>query len=194
MQLAKARGDYMAYFVVYNNMSNLDLEIEVVKRPLIPMPVRRYKTITIKGHDGNYYSDEETYEDMTFPIQFNFLEEDLDNIRRKVRRIRAWIENASDNKLILSDNNGYYYKVCKAEIGEINYENIYEIQSFLINFTVEPYQYILNNEEFILTKEIYNNWDICKPLYGIKGNGACTFTINGININCNVNQELIIDT
>lgn len=184
----------MGYFIIYDNKSNLDLEIEVVKRPIIPMPTRKYKVIDIEGHDGSYYEDKEIYENITFLIEFNFVEDNLNNIRNRVRKIKRWIENAKDNKLVLSDNKGYYYNVCKAEMGEVNYGEIYEIQSFNISFTVEPYQYLSDNQELQLSTIMYNNWDVCQPIYRIVGNGICILNINGIIINCTINGQLIIDT
>ena len=184
----------MGYSITYNNKSNDELDIEVIKRPVIPIAIRRFKTIEIEGHDGNYYIDEETYEDITFSIEFNFVEDNVNNIRNRVRKIKRWIENAKDNKLRLSDNKGYYYRVCKAEISEFTYGDIYEIQSFSVNFTVEPYQYISDNEELTLSTTMYNNWDICQPTYRIVGNGNCILNVNGNIVNCTVNGQLTIDT
>lgn len=184
----------MSYYIICNNISNLDIGVDIVKRPIIPIPTRRYKEIEIEGHDGKYYKDEETYDDITFPIEFNFAENDLNNIRRKVKKIIKWLKNIKDNKLILSDNKQYYYKVCKVDIDSISYEEIYEIQKFTVNFTVDPYQYVIENEELILSTEMLNNWDVSKPIYRITGTGNCIFNVNGHVVNCTVNNTLIIDT
>ncbi len=185
----------MGYYIIYNNKSNEELDIEVVKRPIIPVPIRRFKEIPIEGHDGNYYIDEETYDDITFPIEFNFVENDLDNIRSKVRNIKNWIEDMKDNKLILSDDPSVFYKVCKAELSEITYQNLYEIQNFNINFTVRAYQYLLHGQkEITLQNVLFNHWDISKSVFRIVGNGNCVLNINDIVVNCNVTGQLTINT
>lgn len=184
----------MGYSIVYNNKSNLEVGVEVVKRPTIPIPERRYTEIEIEGHDGKYYVDEETYDDITIAIEFNFVEENLNNIKRRVRKIKQWIENVQDNKLVLSDDKGYYYKVCKAVMSEVDYQDVYEIQNITITFTVEPYQYIADNQELTLSTIMYNNWDICQPTYRIVGDGNCTFNVNGNIVNCTISSQLTIDT
>lgn len=184
----------MGYNIIYNNKSNLDIGAEVVKRPIIPTPTRRFKEKEIEGHDGKYYIDQETYEDITFPIEFNFVEDNVNNIRNRVRKIKKWIENVDDNKLKSSDDKGYYYRVCKAEISEFTYGEVYEIQRFTISFTVQPYQFIADNEELTLSTTMYNNWDICQPVYRIVGTGNCVLNINGNIVNCTVTGQLTIDT
>lgn len=185
----------MKYSIIYNNKSNEELDIEVVKRPTVPVPTRNFKEIYIEGHDGNYYIDEETYNDMIISIEFNFVENDLDNIRTRVRNIKNWIEDMQDNKLILSDDPSVFYKVCKAELSEISYQDLYEIQNFAINFTVRGYQYLLNGKrEIQLPSLLFNHWDKCKPIYRIVGNGACVLNINNTIVNCTVNGQLTINT
>lgn len=185
----------MGYDVIYNNKSNDELDIEVIKRPIIPVPNRKFREIPIDGHDGNYYIDEETYSDITFPIEFNFVENDLDNIRPRVRNIKKWIEDIQDDKLILSDDPSVFYKVCKAELSEITYQDLYEIQNFNINFTVRAYQYLLHGQkEMTLQSVLFNHWNKSKPIYRIVGNGNCTLNINGTIVNCTVNGQLTINT
>lgn len=185
----------MGYYIIFNKISNEELDIEVTKRPFIPIPHRRFKEIDIKGHDGKYYVDEETYDDIVIPVEFNFIENDLDNIRSRVRNIKSWIENIKDDKLVLSDDPVGFYKVCKAELSNITYENLYEIQNFTVNFTCKPHQYLASGQKEIkLQNVLFNNWDKCKPIYRIVGSGACVFNINNTIVNCNINGEIIIDT
>lgn len=185
----------VGYYIVFNKKSNEELDIKVTKRPFIPVPSRRFKDIEIKGHDGKYYVDEETYDDIVISVEFNFIENDLDNIRSRVRNIKNWIENIKDNKLILSDDPVGFYKVSKVELSEVSYENLYEMQNFTVNFTCKPYQYLTTGQkEIILPNILFNHWNESKPTYRIVGIGTCVFNINNIVVNCNVNGELIIDT
>ncbi|NFL39683.1 distal tail protein Dit [Clostridium botulinum] len=187
----------MSYNIYFNNKSNEDLGIEVIKRPFIPIPKRKIKTIDVEGHDGSYYVDEETYEDIVISIEFNFIENDLYNIRNRIRNIKFWLENIDDNKLKLDDDRSFYYKVKNLEIENFNYEELYEIQKFTVDFIVEPYQYINFSKR---EKQLYNNsfvtndWYLSKPIYRLVGSGICDFTVNGTTINCNIDKELIIDT
>ncbi|SFC15274.1 distal tail protein Dit [Clostridium uliginosum] len=185
----------MGYDIIFNMQRASDLDLEVVKRPFIPLPKRRFKTKDIEGHDGSYFIDEGTYEDMTISIEFNFIEDDLDNIRQRVRNIMFWLENIIDNKLKLDDNWDYYYKVKKVEVDNFGYGELYEIQNFTATFTVEPYQYLsYSKKEKPLYKNMHNAFYMSKPIYRIVGIGNCNFTVNGTTINCNVDKELIIDT
>ena len=185
----------MTYSIIYNNKSNEELDIEIVKRPAIPFPTRKFKEKEIEGHGGNYYIDTDTYEDMTISIEFNFVEDDLDNIRTKIIRVKNWIEHIEDDKLMLSDDPNVFYKVCKSELSEVTYQDLYEIQNFTINFTVRAYQYLLNGrKEIKLQNILFNHYDISKPIFRIVGNGACVFNVNGNVVNCNVNGQLTINT
>ncbi|NFN17828.1 phage tail protein [Clostridium botulinum] len=185
----------MSYSIAFNKRCNLDLDLEIIKRPIIPFPTKRITPKDVPGHDGSYYIDEETYEDMIIPIEFNFVENDLDIIKSKVRNIKKWIDNIEDEKLILSDDPEMFYKVCKVELSEIAYEDLYEIQKFTVNFIVRPYQYTLKGQKQLELKNIlFNHYSISKPTYIIIGNGQCTFKVNDTIINCTVTNRLTINT
>lgn len=176
----------------FNEKHNTDLKFLIVKRPSIPTAIKNYKEISMKGHDGKLYK-EENYNDIEFSVQCSFISKDANTWQEEYRKIKRWINNIKNNKLSFSDDKGYYYKVCKANIDSI--ERIYKrLGKFNIKFTVEPYQYIEENEEVVLTTVINNNWDVCQPIYRIVGNGACVFNINGNIVNCIVDGQLIIDT
>ncbi|NFN20126.1 phage tail protein [Clostridium botulinum] len=185
----------MSYSIIFNKICNLDLDIDIIKRPIIPFPTKRITPKDVPGHDGSYYIDEETYEDMIIPIEFNFVENDLDIIKSKVRNIKKWIDNIEDEKLILSDDPEMFYKVCKVELSEIAYEDLYEIQKFTVNFIVRPHQYTLKGQRQTELKNIlFNHYDMSKPIFIITGNGKCIFKVNDTTINCTVTNKLVINT
>ena len=185
----------MAYNIYYNNKSNRDLGIEVVKRPYIPFPEKNIKSIDIPGRDGSYYVDNGSYNDMVISIDFNFVEDRVDDIRERIREIKHYFEDKIDNRLFLSDNLDTFFRVRKVELDNISYEDFYEIQQFTVDFTVEAYEYTLNGQnEIKATNEIFNQFDISKPTYRIVGSGTCYLTINGNKIKCIVDKELTIDT
>ena len=176
----------------FNNKYNTDLNFSIIKRPSIPCTVRNYIEILIKGHDGKLYK-EENYNDIEFSIECGFISKDTNTWQEEYRKIKRWINNIKDNKLNFSDDKGYYYKVCKANIDSL--ERIYKrLGKFNIKFTAEPYQYLLDNEELPLSTTMYNNWDICQPTYRIVGTGTCILNVNGNIVNCTVNGQLTIDT
>ena len=176
----------------FNNKYNTDLNFKIIKRPSIPSATRSYKEIPIKGHDGKLYK-EENYNDIEFSVACNFLSKNANTWNEDYRRIKRWINNIKNNKLSFSDDKGYYYKVCKASIDSL--ERIYKrLGKFSIKFTVEPYQYVEDSEELLLSALMNNNWDICQPIYRIVGNGTCVLNVNGNIINCTVVGQLTIDT
>lgn len=178
----------MAYNIVYNGLSNKTLGVEVVKRPIIPIPNKNFNTFNITGQDGNFFEDLETYEDIEIEISFNFVNE-VKDIRNKIRKIKKWLENITDNKLILSDNRGRFYKVKKAELNNFSYDDLYEIQNFTIKFTVDPYEYLDEGlEEITLGSELQNDYSVSKPIYRIEGNGECELTVNDNTIKCTVDS------
>nr|DAV95486.1 MAG TPA: distal tail protein [Caudoviricetes sp.] len=186
----------MKFSFQFGDWTNEDFDIEVIKRPTIPLPIKKYKEIEVEGSNGNYYIDTEAYENIEFFIDCNFIECDLDYTREQFRSIQNWLNESieEDNRLILSDDFEYFYKVKKVEISNISYENVYEIQSFQINFTVEGLKYWINTREVQLNSTYRNRGIITKPIYRITGTGNCNFVINGITVNCtNITNGLIID-
>lgn len=180
------------YKMYFNLKHNTDLNFKIIKRPSIPCAEKSYTEIEIKGKDGKLYK-ENNLNDIEFTLEGNFISKSADTWQEQYRKIKRWINNIKDNKLNFSDDKGYYYKVCKASIDSLS--RIYKrAGKFNIKFTVEPYQYISDNEELILSTTMYNNWDVCQPIYRIVGNGSCAFNVNGNVVNCTVNNQLTIDT
>ncbi|MGN2371702.1 distal tail protein Dit [Clostridium cagae] len=184
----------MSYSIIFNKICNLDLDIDIIKRPFIPIPKRKIKTIELSKSDGSFYVDDFIFDDIQIQIEFNFIENNLDCIRQRIRNITFWLTEISDNKLRLMNDFEYYYNVKNVEISEYAYDEVYEIQKFTVIFTCEPWQYLYSNQERLLNKVEFNRFYLSKPTYRIVGNGNCDFTVNGTKITCNINKELIIDT
>lgn len=187
----------MKFSFKFGDWTNEDFDIEIKKRPVIPLPTKKYKEIEVKGADGKYYIDTESYEDIEFSIECNFIECDLDEVRNRIREVQNWLYEAviENGELILSDDYEYFYKVKKVELNNINYENVYEIQMFEINFIVEALKYWNNTREIQLNNIYRNSGVTSKPIYKIIGNGNCNLIINGVIVNCtNILNGLIIDT
>ena len=182
----------MVYSMYFNLKHNYELNFKIMKRPSVPSPQRQYTEIDIKGRDGKLYK-EENLEDVDISIECNFISKTPDEWNEDYRKIKRWINNIKDNKLSFNDDKGYYYKVCKVNIDSL--ERVYKrLGKFNIKITVEPYQYIEPNQELNLSTSMYNNWDVCQPVYRIIGSGNCVLNVNGTTVNCTVNEQLTIDT
>lgn len=176
------------YFIVYNDKTNLDVNILVAVRPSKPSPEMEYEEVKVPG--GKTLYREKGYADTNIPISFNFMSKDTwDN---DFRNMKKWLLSKVNNKLKFSDDLEVFYKVNKVTI-DTPERIMKKIGRFNVTFTCEPYIYI-EEEERELSSLIYNNYLISKPIYRIVGEGYLTLTINNKVIKANVGQELIIDT
>ena len=53
---------------------------------------------------------------------------------------------------------------------------------------------ISGSDKYDYEDVIFNNCDISKPIYFIKGEGICYLVVNGSEVKCNVGQNLTINT
>lgn len=179
------------YFIIYNNKTNLDVNLLIKNRPTKPSPVMRYEEIEVPGGKTLYI--EKGYSDIEISIVFNFVSK-IDEWDKDFRKIKEWLLSKKDNKLIFSDDLEYFYKVKKVSI-ETPERILKKIGRFTVVFTCEAYSYELNGtNEVQINNSIYNGSMLTKPIYRIVGEGLLTLTINNNTIKANVGQELIIDT
>ena len=185
----------MAFEMVFNNKSNSELDFNIVKRPNIPAPKKKYIEEEQEGQDGKTIEDTGYYEDISIEVECNFVSNNPNKWNVYFRRIKNWINNIDDYKLSFSDDQGYFYMVKKAEISDSE-RSIKVLGKFKIKFTLDPYMYLESGlEEIELPRNIDNEYDVCKPEYRIEGLGICTLNINGVNIACNVDKDgLILNT
>ena len=128
------------FYIQLDGFTNEDYGFEIIQRPKIDFPIRRYSETEIKGHDGKYYVYENAVDDITFTLECNFLEEKLNEYRDRLREVDKWLRYTleENNRLILNNDDEYYYKVIKYSINSVDYEEgFYEINKFNIEFTVE---------------------------------------------------------
>lgn len=182
------------FYILYNNRRNTELEVSIVKRPNIPTSNKRYEEIEIEGRDGKLYRDLNSKEDVEISIEFNFSSKDPNEFHTKTRKIKRWLKSDIDNKLVFSDDIHFYYKVKKVEIDDIE-RSLKRKGKFTAIFTCEPYQYLLEGIELQeIKKEIYNDYDIAKPIYHIRGNGTFEFMVNDNSMLVDIEGSMIIDT
>ena len=178
------------YFILYNDITNLDVNLLVTKRPSKPSPEMEYEEVKVPG--GKTLYREKGYKDIEISVSFNFLSKKTSNWDKDYRKIKKWLLSKVNNKLKFSDDLEVYYKVNKVTI-DTPERLIKKIGKLNVTFTCEPYVYI-DEKEIELKTLLYNPYLISRPIYRIVGEGYLTLTINNKVIKANVGQELIIDT
>ncbi|CAM2079110.1 MAG: phage tail protein [uncultured Clostridium sp.] len=176
------------YFIIYNDKTNLDVNLLIASKPYKPSPVMEYEEIKVPG--GKTLYREKGYNDIEIPIPFNFMSKY--SWDKDFRIIKEWLLSKVNSKLKFSDDLEVFYRVNKVTI-DATERSIKRIGKFNAIFTCEPYVYI-DEDERELSKFLYNNYLIANPIYRIVGEGYLTFNINNNVIKANVGQELIIDT
>lgn len=178
------------YFIVYNDKTNLDVNLLVATRPSKPSPIMEYEEVKVPG--GKTLYREKGYRDIEIPISFNFVSKKPETWNKEFSNMKNWLLRKVNNKLKFSDDLEVFYKVNKVTI-DTPERIMKKIGKFNVTFTCEPNVYI-DEAERELGTQLYNNYLISKPIYRIVGEGYLTLTINNKVIKVNVGQELIIDT
>lgn len=182
------------FHIFYNGESCKDVGLSVISRPTIPVPEREYDTIKVKGRDGELHRDKKTYKDIEIPISFNFVSKTPDVWAQDLRKVKKWLYSGKDNRLILSDDPEYYYKVKKAVMSDTE-RTAKRKGKFEIVFTCESYMYRVDGQdEKEIGEYLYNPYMKSQPVYKIYGNGEITLEVNGNQVTAEVTEQLNIDT
>lgn len=181
------------YFIIFNGQTNLDNGVLIKNRVAKHSPTMRYEEIEIPGRDGLLYK-KKGYGDIDITIPFNFVSKSPNAWDYDFRKVKKWINSFDDNKLKFSDDVEYFYKVKKVTI-DTPERVLKKIGRFNVIFTCEPYIYLYTGEEELdLEKFIYNDGEVSRPTFLIKGEGVLNLTVNGNLVKINVGQNLKIDT
>ncbi|SQB57832.1 phage tail component [Clostridium perfringens] len=170
-----------------------DIGVSIVRRSPAILANKNINVINRVGADGDLYEDLGGRKDIIIPVECNFV---ADNPKTIFRRVKHWLNNIEDNKLIFTDDPGWFYKVVNVEIGqmEVKFKRKGE---FTINFTCRGWQYDLAGDEFLEIENntmLYNEYDLAKPELYIEGNGEITITINNNKFKVMVKDYLYIDS
>ncbi|MDB1935144.1 MULTISPECIES: distal tail protein Dit [Clostridium] len=176
------------YFIVYNDSTNLDVNLLVINRPSKPAPVMEYEEVKVPG--GKTLYREKGYGDIEITVSFNFMSKY--SWDKDFRKIKQWLLSKVNNKLKFSDDLEVFYRVNKVTI-ETPERVMKKVGRFNVTFICDPLTYIEENERE-LPQALYNDYLVAKPIYRIVGEGYLTMNINNKTIKANVGQELIIDT
>ncbi|EGT4136672.1 phage tail protein [Clostridium perfringens] len=170
-----------------------DIGVSIVRRSPAVLANKNINIINRNGGDGDLYEDLGGRKDIIIPVECNFVS---DNPKDVFRRVKHWLNNIEDNKLIFTDDPRWFYKVVNIEIGtmEVKFKRKGE---FIINFTCRGWQYSLDGDEFIEIENntmLYNEYDLAKPLIYVEGNGEIAITINNNKFKVMVKDYLYIDS
>lgn len=180
--------------LVFNNKRlKQEFGVSIVRRSPSILASKNINVINRLCGDGDLYEDLGGRKDIMIPVECNFIS---DNPKEVFRRVKHWLNNIEDNKLIFTDDPRWFYKVVNIEIGqmEVKFKRKGE---FTINFTCRGWQYSLDGDEFIEIENntmFYNEYDLAKPLLYLEGNGEITITINNNKFKVMVKDYLYIDS
>lgn len=181
------------YLIRRNGKINTEVGVLVKDRPAIPAPEYDYETIKIPGRDGELYCEDSVVGDITIKIVFVFAC-DSSKWQDHFRKARKWLLDKTDDRLILEDMPGYFYKVKHTFIDSSERE-AKQLGEFQVEIICDGYQYLDKGiYEYERQEILYNPYAISHPTYKIIGNGKCTLTVNGNQFMAEVGQNVIIDT
>ena len=182
------------FHIFYNGESCKDVGLSVTSRPTIPIPEREHETIKVEGRDGELHRDKGTYKDIEITIEFNFVSKNPDIWAQDLRKVKKWLYSGKDERLILSDDPEYFYKVKQAIMSDSE-RKVRRVGKFEITFTCDAYMYRIDGqEEKEIAGYLYNPYMRTQPLYKIYGNGEIVLEVNGNRVTAEVNGQLNIDT
>lgn len=179
---------------VYNNLNSEDIGLFIQSRAIKPSSNINYEDKDVPGrYDGKIYIDKGR-DDIDITVKYSFLSKSPDDWDFDFRKIKSWLNDRTDNKLIFSDDLEMYYKVKKININTPE-RLVKRIGKFEVVFTCSPFIYFKDGLNYQMLKEsIYNNYEIAQPIYEITGEGNLTLNVNGNEISIDCTGTIIIDT
>jgi predicted phage tail component-like protein len=186
------------FSILFNNKDSVkDLKLQIDSRPNIPITEEDINNIAIEGLNGSLTEKYGTYKDIQIEINFNTV--NFKNIHSQFREIKAWLQSIQDNKLVLSDDPDYFYKVNYVTF-EDNIERKFKYGGlFKATFVCKPFSYSfagLNRITITQSMKLSNEGTaIAYPVLKIYGSGDITLTINNKNIILTgITDNIILDS
>ena len=179
------------FTMTFNGETDKSHAVRVKQRPDIPVPKKRVTEQQISGMDGVLLVTDDTYEPIDIDVELNFLEEPSSWAAR-LRDLKKWL--LSSGWLSFSDDEECMYRVLyvSANDAERTYRRLGNIK---VTFTCDPYMYVIEGQEsFEIEDVLENTYEVSHPLYTITGSGTCVLTVNGSEMEAEVDGILIIDT
>lgn len=154
--------------------------ITVVGDRVHPMPERRVEFLDIPGRSGTLTWDDNTYKDITIPIECNITGSDIVGT---ARNIKAWLMQGQ-GQLIFNDEPDKYYTAQVVNSFDI-VASVINFGSFTILFSCKPFAFKLNEAVQTLTAPgVVTNYGTiyALPVISITGSGNITFLVNSQSV------------
>ena len=172
-----------------------DHNVLAKKRPNIPAPKRRITSVKVAGRDGELVMDDEIYDPIVIPVEFNFLTSRPEAWGDVFRMAKQWLRGSG--RLSFSDDPDWFFK-CQYVVINDTERTTKRLGNFVAEFHCDPYMYKLAGEQPIVpadnSNKIFNPYMKSKPIYKISGSGGGSVTVNGFNFEFTSSGKLVIDT
>ena len=178
--------------IEYAGSTGKEKGIIVTRRPDIPSPVEIVESYRVPGRDGELIAHTGTYEDIEIEISFGF-RSPKDQWAERFRQCRKWLLAPGENRLQFSDDPDFFRLVKYIEMDEAE-RSLKKYGEFSVIFTCSPYQFAYEGELEVPAADLYNNYDLSRPIFYIQGEGVCRIAVNGKEVSINVGQNATIDT
>lgn len=176
-------------------------KLALAERPAIPSPKRQRVETTVMGRLGGLVQ-EYSFEDMSFTLHYNYLEEvdDHQAFKQSFYIMRHWLNYAK--KLEFSDDPNVYYIVQSIDIGDAE-NSIVEWGEFEVDVTVKPFARVHEDLPITLnspkTFQLLNNsLEESYPKIVITPSGTvCQFVLNDYVFafeGLTANKDVVIDS
>nr|WP_295574180.1 phage tail domain-containing protein [uncultured Intestinibacter sp.] len=183
--------------LIFNNICSEELGIIVVEGPPEVLAQEEYEEIIIEGRNGTLIENKGTFPNIekSFILTTIDLDQDIDLM---VEKIKTWLFNIKDNKLLYAIPNRYNI-VKKVIIDEDIKTTFEEYGDFTVKFICEPFYYDLLKKDITVTEKetkVYNNGDFnSSPIIIIYGTGDLQLTINNTTVQINnVDERVLLDS
>lgn len=175
----------MADGFTFGAQSAADFNMRVEKYPAIKGAVRRYKTVTVPGRNGNLHIDEGVYEPYTQPYECYFHDES--KLSPEVAHaIKAWLLGDGGLQRLTDAYDSTHYHMAFFS-GPLDVENrLNKYGKCVVNFEFQPQAYLLSGDEAITFSEagtITNPTPFeAEPIIHVYGTGSGSVSVNGVTI------------
>lgn len=177
-----------------NGVNASSLGVYAVQRPDIPSPKKRIEKKTIAGRDGILAIDDETFEEIIFAIDCNFMASNSKSFGECGRKIRAWTYSNQQSELVFNDDMNYFYKTQIVEMSDIERVSR-RVGKFTLNCTCAPFVYLsLGKKAIDIPPILVNLYYQSHPVFKLTGEGIFELTVNGNSFFVNVAQNATVDS
>lgn len=163
----------------------------VADRPEIPTPEEDTEHIEIRGRHGSL-TKKYGFKDINYQMVFNFLEDV--SFKPVFRKAKIMFFNA--RKLAFEDDPNIFYKIKSITIEDAENE-ILEYGQFTVNFTLDPFQYEIDNPVQTISAQttVTNDGYESQPIMTIHCAGTGRVYVNDVPITIkNINGTISIDS